>query len=163
MPEGRTWGATSAVGVDKDGKSIWVGERCGANTCLDSKLDPILKFDASRHAGEELRRGDDDLPARHARRQGRQHLDDRRTGQPAAARARRAAGFTPAAGAGDDHRAPGVQVQPRRQAADDARQGRRRARRRVLLSAQRRARRARTAASSCPRATRRRKAPPRAC
>jgi DNA-binding beta-propeller fold protein YncE len=47
MPAGRTWGATSAVGVDKDGKSIWVGERCGANTCLDSTLDSILKFDAS--------------------------------------------------------------------------------------------------------------------
>jgi hypothetical protein len=47
MPEGRTWGATSAVEVDKDGKSIWVGERCGANTCLGSTLDPILKFDAS--------------------------------------------------------------------------------------------------------------------
>ena len=47
MPEGRTWGSTSAVDVDRDGKSIWVGERCGANTCLDSKLDPILKFDES--------------------------------------------------------------------------------------------------------------------
>jgi sugar lactone lactonase YvrE len=47
MPEGRTWGSTSAVEVDRDGKSIWVGERCGANTCLDSKLDPILRFDES--------------------------------------------------------------------------------------------------------------------
>ena len=47
MPEGRTWGATSAVDVDKDGTAIWVGERCGANTCLNSTLDPILKFDAS--------------------------------------------------------------------------------------------------------------------
>src|SRR5262249_36289705 len=47
MPAGRTWGSTGAVGVDKDGKTIWVGERCGANTCLNSKLDPILKFDAS--------------------------------------------------------------------------------------------------------------------
>jgi sugar lactone lactonase YvrE len=46
MPEGRTWGSTSAVGVDRDGTSVWVGERCGANTCLDSRLDPILKFDA---------------------------------------------------------------------------------------------------------------------
>ena len=27
MPEGRTWGSTSAVDVDSDGKSIWVGER----------------------------------------------------------------------------------------------------------------------------------------
>lgn len=47
MPEGRAWGSTSAVGVDRDGKTIWVGERCGANTCLNSTLDPILKFDAS--------------------------------------------------------------------------------------------------------------------
>ena len=47
LPAGRTWGATSAVAVDKDGTSIWVGERCGANSCLDSKLDSILKFDAS--------------------------------------------------------------------------------------------------------------------
>ena len=47
MPEGRTWGATSAVDIDRDGRSIWVGERCGANTCLNSTLDPLLKFDAS--------------------------------------------------------------------------------------------------------------------
>ncbi|HYT69317.1 MAG TPA: peptidyl-alpha-hydroxyglycine alpha-amidating lyase family protein [Vicinamibacterales bacterium] len=47
MPEGRTWGSTSAVEVDRDGKSIWVGDRCGANTCLDSPLNPILRFDAS--------------------------------------------------------------------------------------------------------------------
>ena len=47
MPEGRQWGATSAVDVDKDGRSIWVGERCGANSCLGSTLNPILKFDES--------------------------------------------------------------------------------------------------------------------
>jgi sugar lactone lactonase YvrE len=47
MPEGRTWGATSAVDVDRDGRSIWVGERCGANSCLNSALDPVLKFDPS--------------------------------------------------------------------------------------------------------------------
>lgn len=47
MPEGRTWGATSAVEVDKDGKSIWVGERCGVNTCLGSTLNPVLEFDES--------------------------------------------------------------------------------------------------------------------
>ncbi|HMC75755.1 MAG TPA: peptidyl-alpha-hydroxyglycine alpha-amidating lyase family protein [Vicinamibacterales bacterium] len=47
MPEGRKWGSLSAVEVDRDGKSIWVGERCGANTCLGSTLDPVLKFDAS--------------------------------------------------------------------------------------------------------------------
>src|SRR3954454_18972971 len=53
LPEGRTWGSTSAVEIDKDGKSIWIAERCGQNSCLDrataqmSTLDPILHFDAS--------------------------------------------------------------------------------------------------------------------
>ncbi len=47
MPEGRTWGATSAVDVDRDGKSIWVAERCGANTCAGSRLPVVLEFDES--------------------------------------------------------------------------------------------------------------------
>lgn len=45
MPEGRTWGATSAVEIDPDGKSIWVAERCGANSCAGSNLPAVLKFD----------------------------------------------------------------------------------------------------------------------
>jgi len=45
MPEGRVWGSTSAVAIDRDGQSIWVAERCGANSCATSTLDPILKFD----------------------------------------------------------------------------------------------------------------------
>jgi sugar lactone lactonase YvrE len=47
MPEGRAWGATSAVDIDPDGKSIWVAERCGSNNCLGSNLPPVLKFDSS--------------------------------------------------------------------------------------------------------------------
>jgi sugar lactone lactonase YvrE len=47
MPAGRTWGSTSGVGIDKDGTSIWVAERCGANSCVGSNLAPILKFDAN--------------------------------------------------------------------------------------------------------------------
>ncbi len=53
LPEGRHWGSTSAVDIDRDGKSIWVAERCGANSCLDratgvmSDLAPVLKLDAS--------------------------------------------------------------------------------------------------------------------
>jgi streptogramin lyase len=53
MPEGRTWGSTSAVEIDRDGRTIWVAERCGANSCLDrstgqmSGLPSVLKFDAS--------------------------------------------------------------------------------------------------------------------
>jgi sugar lactone lactonase YvrE len=45
MPAGRVWGSTSAVDIDKDGESIWVAERCSTNSCLNSNLDPILKFD----------------------------------------------------------------------------------------------------------------------
>ena len=45
LPDGRVWGATSAVAIDVDGISVWVGERCGQNECRGSDLDPILKFD----------------------------------------------------------------------------------------------------------------------
>jgi sugar lactone lactonase YvrE len=47
MPQGRTWGSTAGVWIDPDGASVWVAERCGANSCLGSNLDPVLKFDAS--------------------------------------------------------------------------------------------------------------------
>src|SRR6185295_3270503 len=45
LPEGRTWGATSAVEIAPDGKSVWVAERCGANSCAGSSLPAVLKFD----------------------------------------------------------------------------------------------------------------------
>src|SRR5437773_6906928 len=49
MPEGRTWGSTSAVEIDKDGKSIWVAERCGGNSLCGTSptIDPVLHFDES--------------------------------------------------------------------------------------------------------------------
>ena len=47
LPEGRMWGSTSAVEVDRDGKSIWVAERCGVNSCAGKTDDPVLKFDSS--------------------------------------------------------------------------------------------------------------------
>ncbi len=61
LPEGRTWGSTSAVDIARDGKSIWVAERCGQNAttgratnrCLDrangewSPFDPVMLFDAN--------------------------------------------------------------------------------------------------------------------
>ncbi|MEX2571708.1 MAG: peptidyl-alpha-hydroxyglycine alpha-amidating lyase family protein [Gemmatimonadota bacterium] len=43
LPEGRVWGSTSAIHPAADG-NIWVAERCGANTCVGSDLDPILLF-----------------------------------------------------------------------------------------------------------------------
>jgi len=54
LPEGRVWGSTSAVDIDKDGHSIWIAERCGANSCVAdpttgklSAIDPILHYEAS--------------------------------------------------------------------------------------------------------------------
>src|SRR5260370_6332465 len=46
LPEGRTMGSTSSVFVAPGGH-IWVAERCGANTCADSSVAPILEFDES--------------------------------------------------------------------------------------------------------------------
>jgi DNA-binding beta-propeller fold protein YncE len=51
LPDGRKMGSTSAVDIDKDGTSVWVAERCGANSCLDratgeiKKMDVVFKFD----------------------------------------------------------------------------------------------------------------------
>ena len=46
LPEGRTMGSSSAVGVDSKGH-IWIAERCGANSCAGKTIDPILEFDAT--------------------------------------------------------------------------------------------------------------------
>lgn len=46
LPADRPWGATSSVYPAKDGKHIWVADRCGANSCLNSDLDPVMLFDA---------------------------------------------------------------------------------------------------------------------
>jgi streptogramin lyase len=51
MPLDRVLGSSSAIATDKDGKSIWVAERCGAQSagdrevCIHSKVDPVMKFD----------------------------------------------------------------------------------------------------------------------
>jgi sugar lactone lactonase YvrE len=47
LPAGRMWGSTSAVEIDRDGRSIWVAERCGANSCAGKTDDPVLHFDPS--------------------------------------------------------------------------------------------------------------------
>ena len=46
LPEGRTWGGTGAVDVDRNGH-VWVFERCGGTRCDASNLAPILEFDQS--------------------------------------------------------------------------------------------------------------------
>jgi sugar lactone lactonase YvrE len=49
-PEGRPFGGTNGVAVDRDGKSVWTADRCspGINPgCLGTKANPINKFDES--------------------------------------------------------------------------------------------------------------------
>ncbi len=45
MPPGRTMGSSNSVAVDHQGH-VWVVDRCGANDCANSKLDPVMEFDA---------------------------------------------------------------------------------------------------------------------
>jgi hypothetical protein len=67
MLNDRKWGATSSVAIDRDGKSVWVGDRCGAkqmsggdpnpnpyanDSCAGSNLEPILEFD---HSGKLIK------------------------------------------------------------------------------------------------------------
>ncbi len=51
LPEGRTMGSTAAIDIDRDGRSVWVFERCGGTSqglaCASSHLAPVLKFDPS--------------------------------------------------------------------------------------------------------------------
>src|ERR1700719_1496284 len=51
LPEGRTMGSTAAIDIDRDGRSVWVFERCGGASqglaCASSNLAPVLKFDSS--------------------------------------------------------------------------------------------------------------------
>lgn len=60
LPEGRQWGALSGIAIDRDGTSLWVADRCGANpdapagespfrfdSCAYSSVPPVLKFDVA--------------------------------------------------------------------------------------------------------------------
>ncbi len=45
LPEGRVMGTVSGVFPDPDGQHLWILDRCGANECAGTDLDPIMKFD----------------------------------------------------------------------------------------------------------------------
>src|SRR6516225_1492740 len=47
LPEGRTWGSTNAVDIDRDGVSVWVPERCGS-FASHSMMKPGLPAQGSR-------------------------------------------------------------------------------------------------------------------
>jgi DNA-binding beta-propeller fold protein YncE len=52
--EGRPWGGSNGVAIDRDGKSVWATDRCSSGStpgCLGTKANPIHKFDES---GKEI-------------------------------------------------------------------------------------------------------------
>ncbi len=64
LPHGRQMGAVGGVTMDPDGKHVWAVIRCDAsaperfgNECLDSDLDPIVKFDLDGNVVESFGSG----------------------------------------------------------------------------------------------------------
>lgn len=53
LPNGRVWGSTAGIDIDPKDGNIWAYDRCGANTCEGSKVDPIVKLD--RKTGKLLK------------------------------------------------------------------------------------------------------------
>lgn len=43
--QGRKIGVASGIRMDPDGRHLWILDRCGANGCADSDLDPIIQVD----------------------------------------------------------------------------------------------------------------------
>jgi len=44
IPQGRKWGSTSAIGINRKTGDVWVADRCGVATCGSSTLNPIFEF-----------------------------------------------------------------------------------------------------------------------
>jgi hypothetical protein len=65
LPEGPHLGSVGAVDIDRDGSSLWIAERCGANSCANSTPAPVLKIAPSGIAVASFGRGAVRRPARH--------------------------------------------------------------------------------------------------
>jgi len=53
--EGRPWGGSNGVAIDRDGRSVWATDRCSSGIapgCLGTKVNPVHLFDPS---GKEVR------------------------------------------------------------------------------------------------------------
>ena len=47
LPDGRKWGSTAGVDAAKGRTDIWAIDRCGSNSCVGSKADPLMHYDAN--------------------------------------------------------------------------------------------------------------------
>ena len=102
LPGARTVGSTAGMALDRDGRSVWFFERCGASDCVGSSVAPILKFDSSGNLVTSFGAGMFASPHGLHIEQKWQRLGHR-------------------CGRGGGQGAPGLQVQSRWHAADDAR------------------------------------------
>jgi secreted PhoX family phosphatase len=59
---GRKLGVISAIKPDRDGQHIWILDRCGANGCAESDLDPILEVDLDGRFVKSFGKGITNLP-----------------------------------------------------------------------------------------------------
>jgi DNA-binding beta-propeller fold protein YncE len=53
--EGRPWGGSNGVAIDRDGRSVWAVDRCSPGTtpgCVGTRVNPVHHFDPS---GKEIR------------------------------------------------------------------------------------------------------------
>ena len=57
LPEGGELGVVSGIKSDPDGEHLWILDRCGANQCANSDLNPIHKFDLEGNLVKSLGAG----------------------------------------------------------------------------------------------------------
>lgn len=107
LPEGRKWGSTSTIDVDKDGKSIWIAERCGGNSCLDAAtgqikdIPTVMKFDETGKLVKAFGNGMLVFPhGMHVDKQGNVWVTDGQDNAPRPARGAAPAGGGAGAGRG---------------------------------------------------------------
>ncbi len=62
QPMGRGFGSTIGLNVDRDGKSMWIFDRCGGNSCEGSNVAPLNKYDSSGHVVASLAAGMTNFP-----------------------------------------------------------------------------------------------------
>jgi DNA-binding beta-propeller fold protein YncE len=57
QPMGRGFGMVIGLNVARDGKSMWIFDRCGARSCEDSKIAPLNKYDENGHVVASIATG----------------------------------------------------------------------------------------------------------
>jgi DNA-binding beta-propeller fold protein YncE len=96
LPDRRQWGAVTAVDIDRDGRSIWVLDRCGAESCIDSPMPPVLKLDAAGRVQASFGEGRFLVPhGLHVDREGNVWVTDTSDGTPGATRGHQVFKFGP--------------------------------------------------------------------